>query len=168
MRKLTLAAILIAVLSTGCSTAMVPVGSNTQPGDRLAIEMIVGQELPRFDRSDPYTPIHVTFRNHTGRSIKLNYGYFTLIDPAGRRFIIAPVNRVVDWLRYEKWSRYYRPYYPNPIGRYVFREGILKPGREVQAVMFFHQATRYGQGTYRLIANIPENRQPIEYTFRLH
>jgi hypothetical protein len=168
MKKLLTPILMLTLIIASCSTAMVPIGSNTQPGEPLALQVIVGQELPKFDRSDPYTPIHVTLRNTTNRRINLRYAYFTLVDPAGRQFVIAPVERVVDWIRYENWSRYYRPYYPSPIGRYVFREGMLKPGREIQAVVFFHQATRYGQGTYRMIVNIPENRRPLEFAFKLY
>jgi hypothetical protein len=129
--------------------------------------MIVGQDYPHFDRYDPYTPVHVTIRNNTPKKVHLLYNHFTLIDPAGRAYVIAPVRDVVEWVRYERWHRLYAPYYPAPVGQYVFREGRLAPGRDVQAVMFFHQATRYGQGIYTLRADIPENGQSMEFKFRL-
>jgi hypothetical protein len=168
MKRLFILIALVATLTFGCSTAMVPVGSNTGPGDKLALEVIVGQKLERFERRDPFTPIHVTFRNLSNRRIHLKYSQFALVDPAGRRFIVAPVDQVVDWLRYDRWYSYYGPYYPEPIGRYVFREGWLKPGRELQAVIFFHQATRFGQGVYNLRINIPENQRPLEFQFKLY
>lgn len=168
MKRLIIALTALVILTAGCTTAMVPVGSNTFPGDAVAVQIIVGQRLEKFDRDDPFTPIHVTFRNVTNRKIHLSYSYFVLEDPAGRRYIVAPVNRVVDWLRYDRWGLFYRPHYPEPIGQYVFREGWLKPGREVQAVMFFHQATHAGQGIYKLHARIPENRKPLSFAFRLY
>lgn len=167
MRKtIIITLVVVAITALGCSTAMVPVGSNS-PHSKMAVDLIVGQEFPHFQRSDPYTPIHVTFRNNTPSKISLKYSYFTLIDPKGREYILAPVVEVVDWVRYDRWDSYYAPYYPNPVGKYVFREGRLRPGKQLQAVMFFHQATRFGQGIYTLRANIPANRQPIEYKFRL-
>ena len=166
MRKLIPLALLI-LFAAGCSTTMVPVGTSKAPGAVPAVDLIVGQKFPRFYRNDPFTPIHVTFRNNTDKWIPLRQGQFTLIDPEGRQYVIGQVDEVFDWLHYERWSHYYAPHYPNPIERYVFREGRLKPHKQIQAVLFFNQATHYGQGTYRLIANIPQNGRPLEYTFRL-
>lgn len=166
MRKIIPILALLALVAAGCSTTMVPVGAHRAPGP-LAVDVIVGQEFPHFYRSDPFTPVYVTFRNNTSHKVQLKYSQFTLIDPHGREFIIAPVREVVDWLRYGRWDLYYAPYYPRPVGRYVFREGRLMPGSEIQAVMFFHQATRFGQGIYTLVARIPENMQPMEFRFRL-
>lgn len=167
MKKLMIILAAMALVTAGCATAMVPVGGNAYRSGTMAVDVIVGQKFPTFHRSDPFTPIHVTIRNNTPQKVQLKYSYFSLIDPAGREYVIASAPNVVDWLRYERWSRYYGPYYPQPIGRYVFREGRLDPGAEIQAVIFFHQATHYGQGTYTLMARIPENRQPLEHTFRL-
>ena len=157
--------IVTAMLLTGCSTAMVPVGANRAAGP-LAVDVIVGQDFPHFYRSDPYTPVHITFRNNSPKKVQLKHSYFTLVDPGGHEFVIAPIPRVMDWLKWNHWHRYAR-YYPTPIGRYVFREGRLSPGAEMEAVMFFHQATRWGQGTYTLRAAIPNNTQPVEFKFRL-
>ena len=166
MSKVITIALAMIVMS-GCTTTMIPVGSNKAPGEITAVDIYVGQRFPRFYRSDPFTPLHVTIRNNTDKWIQLRYSQFTLFDPAGNAFVIAPVSQVHDWLRYERWVRYYAPYYPNPVREHIFREGRLKPHKEIQAVMFFNQATRFGQGTYRLVARIPQNGRPIEFTFRL-
>lgn len=166
MRKIIPILALLALLAAGCSTTMIPVGANRAPHP-LAVDLIVGQEFPHFNRHDPFTPVHVTFRNNTSHKVQLTYNQFTLIDPQGREFIIAPVRDVFDWLRYGRWDLFYERYYPRPVGNYVFREGRLMPGNEIQAVMFFHQATRFGQGIYTLVARIPENQQQLEFRFRL-
>lgn len=146
---------------------MIPVGQTRDAGQATAVEIIVGQKFPTFHRSDPYTPIHVTIRNRSDEWIQLKYNYFTLFDSGDRAYVIAPVDEVFNWIRYERWARYYGPHFPQPATQYVFREGKLKPHKEVQAIMFFHQATRYGHGTYKLVANIPENNRPLEFSFRL-
>ena len=166
MRRIIILIAAFALFAAGCATTMVPIGSNTSTG-KNAVDLIVGQEYPRFHRDDPYTPIHVTFRNNLNRKVSLKHAYFTLIDPLGRKFVIAPTRNVVEWVRYDRWRHYYAPYYPSPVGRYVFREGRMLPRADLQAVMFFHQATHVGQGTYTLVAHIPENRRPIEFKFRL-
>ncbi len=166
MRKLIPIALAMATLA-GCTTTMVPVGANRDAAGAAAVELTVGQEFPTFYRSDPYTPIHVTIRNNTSERVQLRYSFFTLYDPAGRAYLIAPVRDVVHWLHLGRWNPYYAPYYPRPIGNYVFREGRLAPHDEIQAVIFFHQATHFGQGDYRLVANIPQNGRPTEFAFRL-
>jgi hypothetical protein len=166
MKKLLLISIAVLFVA-GCSTTMVPVGASKPPGQPAPVDIIVGQEYPRFHRSDPFTPISVTVRNNTGKWIHLRHGQFTLFDPSGQAFVIAPVREVHDWLRYGRWDLHYGPWYPRPVGDFVFREGRLKPGKQLQTIMFFNQATRFGQGTYRLVANIPQNGRPLEFTFRL-
>jgi hypothetical protein len=155
-------------LIAGCATTMVPVGTDRNEGLPPAVDMIVGQKYPQFQRTDPYTPIAITIRNNTNSEVQLRYTQFTLYDPQGRTFVIAPVDEVFDWLRYyQMWDPYYGPYFPRPVGKFVFREGRLKPHKEIQVVMFFNQATRYGEGHYKLVAQIPENLRPLEFTFRL-
>jgi len=166
MRKLVPAALALALVA-GCTTTMVPVGSNRAEVGPVMVDVIVGQRFPSFMRTDPYTPLHITVRNHSDSWIHLRYSYFTLVDPDGRAYVIAPVEEVFDWLRWGRWDPYYGSYYPRPIGDYVFREGRLKPRKEMQAVAFFHQATRFGQGLYTLVVNVPENQRPLEFAFRL-
>lgn len=151
----------------GCATTMIPVGSNRADVGPGAVDIIVGQKFPSFHRYDPYTPLHVTIRNNSDKWVQLQYSFFTLHDPEGRAYVIAPVDEVFDWLRFNYWDMYYASYYPRPVGDYVFREGKIKPHKEVQAVLFFNQATRHGQGVYRLVASIPENGKPVEFQFRL-
>ena len=166
MRKLIPITLAMATLA-GCTTAMVPVGTNRDVAGEAAVEITVGQEFPTFRRSDPYTPIHLTIRNNTSERVQLRYSFFTLHDPAGRTYLIAPLRDVIHWLRRGFWNPYYAPFYPRPISNYVFREGRLAPHGEIQAVVFFHQATHFGQGDYRLVANIPQNGRPTEFVFRL-
>lgn len=171
MRKLIRLSLLplavLALLVAGCATTMVPVGHNREPGVTPAVDLFVGQKYPSFHRDDPYTPVHVTIRNNTSKPVQLRYSQFTLYNPDGRAYVIAPVREVFEWLRLRHWGMYYATYYPRPVGRYVFREGILKPHKEIQAIIFFNQATRFGQGSYRLVAKIPENNRPLEFQFRL-
>jgi hypothetical protein len=167
MRNLiAIAALLSLVLMVGCTTTMVPVGYS-KPVGAAAVDIFVGQKFPRFFRNDPYTPLYVTIRNNTSQWVQLRYGMFTLYDPAGRPFVIAPVDEVHEYIRFERWTSYYAPFYPHPVRSYIFREGRLKPNKQYEAVMFFNQATRFGQGTYRLVADIPQNGAPIEFRFRL-
>ncbi len=167
MRKLIPIALVLILFTAGCTTTMVPVGSSKPAGAKAAVDIFVGQKFPRFFRSDPYTPLHVTIRNNTGEPVQLLQNMFTLYDPQGRAYVIAPVDEVHEYIRYERWVRYYAPFYPHPVRNFIFREGRLKPNKQYEAVMFFNQATRFGQGTYRLVAVIPQNGPPIEFTFRL-
>jgi hypothetical protein len=168
MRKLTaIVAMFSLLLVAGCTTTMVPIGQNKPSGPATAVDVFVGQKYPHFFRDDPYTPLHVTIRNNTDKWISLRYGMFTLFDPAGRAYVIAPVREVYDYIRYDRWMNYYAPFYPSPVRDFIFREGRLKPYKQYEAVIFFNQATHFGQGTYRLVVNIPQNGAPMEFLFRL-
>jgi hypothetical protein len=159
--------VLMAMLTAGCATTMIPVGPPEHRLGSLPVDVLVGQEFPHFDRSDPFTPIHITLRNNTKRKVDMRYSYFSLVDPEGRVFIIAPVDSVASHISHEYlmgYSWYQRSKSPR---NYVFREGRLQPDAQYAAVAFFHQATLYGQGVYTLRVHIPENRKPIEFTFRL-
>ncbi len=166
-QTLLISLVAILALSLGCSTAMIPVGGPGQQLGTMPVDVIVGQEYPSFDRSDPFTPVHITLLNNTKRKVEIHYSYFTLVDPHGHEYVIAPVQRVAPELTHERLRHFswYRSY--KPLRDYIFREGRMQPGTQYAAVAFFHQATRLGQGLYTLRVRIPENGKPLIFTFRL-
>ena len=133
----------------------------------LPVDLAIPRPINWTIDLDVYRPIHIRIDNNTDKTIKLNYDWFKLLDPAGNELKIESFRRVEQRLKIQGVPEYYMPHKGRSLRDQILREKSIKPGKFYWAVAYFKKPDESLSGNYKLIVEIPQNEEAIEYSFNV-
>jgi len=111
---------------------------NYKEEGRLAM-MVVGVEAARFIRKEAYFPLFVQVVNKTKGTFEITREAFTLEDPLGRQYAIAPAREVAEnYPRLDLDRRLFiqnRQFTLNGVGLYTYVQSTMYPSSSGRALL---------------------------------
>lgn len=189
-----MAVLVLIMLTVGCSHVLIPLdgpmyrGKEINP-EKIKVEVVPGQYFVKFDRDDPFLPVHVIIRNNTKHPVKVSMKNFLMLDDVGNKFRPAGLKEVMQYYalraafsvypyhyhygwhyRHYRPSRWWHPYnimYSAQMIEQTFLESeIIEPDESTAGFIYFKGAAHFANEKVTLVAKFPDNdMKPLEYTF---